>query len=529
MTTVRDAVTSVMRREGLTRIFSNPGSTEVSFLHDLPDDMEFVLGLHEGSVVGMATGHAIMTGRPALALLHTTAGLGNAVGALATARANRAPLVVVVGQQDRRHIVSEPFLAGRLSGLAGDYPVSVHEPARAADVPSLIARAARDAAQLRGPSVVIVPMDDWTQQADLTVEQAAPQTLVAGRDADPASLSGVVESLDSAASPVLVHGSSLDDPDNWTALAALADALDCPVWQESHGARAAFDQTSPRFAGHLPPARAQLRAALADHDVVLLVGGHAFKQYLFDSGPFVVPGTRVIVLTDDMQEASISAANLVVLGPTAQAMSHLADVITRRPRREWPSRTPAATSGVAVTTDRPSPTQVFTALAARLPSRSTVIEECPSSRRILIDVIPAREPLGFVTPAMGGLGFALPAAIGMRLADPTRPIVAIVGDGSSLYNIQSLWSAQQYSAGVLFVVMSNGGYAVMDRLAHGAGGKPAWPGFPEISISTIATGLGCPALRIQSHAELIAALEAIMPSLGDRTEPVLLDVAVTTD
>ena len=123
--TVREATFDVLRTLGLTRIFSNPGSTEVSFLAGLPDDLEFVLGLHEGSVVGMATGYALGRGAPAFALLHTTAGLGNAVSALATARVNRAPLVVMVGQQDRRQLAQEPFLAGRLHGLAGEYPVSV--------------------------------------------------------------------------------------------------------------------------------------------------------------------------------------------------------------------------------------------------------------------------------------------------------------------------------------------------------------------------------------------------------------------
>ena len=70
----------------------------------------------------MATGLAIGRGAPALALLHTTAGLGNAVGALATARANRAPLVVLVGQQDRRHLALEPFLAGRSTGSRASTP-----------------------------------------------------------------------------------------------------------------------------------------------------------------------------------------------------------------------------------------------------------------------------------------------------------------------------------------------------------------------------------------------------------------------
>jgi len=109
--TIRDATFDVFRRRGLTTLFANPGSTEVPFLTGLPDDLRFVLALHEGSVIGLATGHAIGCGEPALALLHTTAGLGNAVGAIATARANRAPLVIVVGQQDRRHLVFERFLA----------------------------------------------------------------------------------------------------------------------------------------------------------------------------------------------------------------------------------------------------------------------------------------------------------------------------------------------------------------------------------------------------------------------------------
>jgi thiamine pyrophosphate-dependent acetolactate synthase large subunit-like protein len=112
MRTVRDATFDVLRQFGLTTIFANPGSTEVSFLTDLPEDLEFVLALHEGSVVGIATGYATRTGTPALVNLHTTAGLGNAVGALATARVNRVPLVVIVGQQDRRHLAFRPRRAG---------------------------------------------------------------------------------------------------------------------------------------------------------------------------------------------------------------------------------------------------------------------------------------------------------------------------------------------------------------------------------------------------------------------------------
>ena len=98
MPTVRDATLDTMRRHGLTRIFANPGSTEIAFLAGLPDDFEFILGLHEAAVVAMATGYAIGRDAPAFVNIHTTPGLGNAVAALSTARVNRAPLVVMVGQ-----------------------------------------------------------------------------------------------------------------------------------------------------------------------------------------------------------------------------------------------------------------------------------------------------------------------------------------------------------------------------------------------------------------------------------------------
>src|SRR5689334_24004870 len=192
--TVREATFDVFRRYGLTTIFANPGSTEIAFLTGLPDDLRFVLALHEGSVVGIATGYATATGRPALVNLHTTAGLGNAVGALATARSNRVPLVVVVGQQDRRHLAHRPFLAGDLAGLAGDYPVWVNQPARAQDVPSAVARAWHEANDGRGPALVIVPSDDWGEPAD-DGPLAAPARLDRGTGADPAALDALTALL----------------------------------------------------------------------------------------------------------------------------------------------------------------------------------------------------------------------------------------------------------------------------------------------------------------------------------------------
>jgi benzoylformate decarboxylase len=172
---------------------------------------------------------------------------------------------------------------------------------------------------------------------------------------------------------------------------------------------------------------------------------------------------------------------------------------------------------------------VFAALASRLPADTVVVEESPSSRPDLHALLPARAPLGFLSAAMGGLGFALPAAAGVRLAAPDRPVVAVVGDGSSLYQVQALWSAARYGAGVLFVVLANGRYAIMDRLAEAQGGKPPWPSFEDVSLSGLATALGCPALPVSTYADLISVLDEVVPTLASRDTPLVLDVSVVAD
>jgi benzoylformate decarboxylase len=109
---------------------------------------------------------------------------------------------------------------------------------------------------------------------------------------------------------------------------------------------------------------------------------------------------------------------------------------------------------------------------------------------------------------------------------PERPVVAVVGDGSSMYTIQSLWSAAQYGVGVLLIVMANGRYAVMDGLARAHGGAGAWPAFDAIDIAGIARCLGCPSIRVQTHDELLRTLDDVLPGLAGRREPLVVEVAL---
>jgi benzoylformate decarboxylase len=172
---------------------------------------------------------------------------------------------------------------------------------------------------------------------------------------------------------------------------------------------------------------------------------------------------------------------------------------------------------------------VLAALAERLPPDAVLVEEAPSARPELIARIPARQSLGFLAAAMGGLGFGLSAPIGVRMAQPSRPVVAVVGDGSAMYAIQALWSAVRYEVGAIFVVLSNGGYRVMDRLAEAASEDAPWPPFGAIDIAAIARAQGCPAERIETFDELQRGLERALDGNRERREPLLLEVIVEPD
>jgi benzoylformate decarboxylase len=397
---------------------------------------------------------------------------------------------------------------------------------RAQDVPGAIDRAYHEAATARGPALVVVPMDDWLQETDLDREDASAERVLRARAVDDTVVDELAAFLDAAVAPALVVGAGAGDEECWSALTELAERLVAPVFQESFGARAGFPQDHRLFAGFLPADRPRLRERLAPYDAVLVVGAGAFRQSPWTPGRFTAPGTRLALVSADPAEVHRSPVELAVLAPPDAVARALAQRLRARdatPPQQFRSPPPPdpPASGEPLTAGH-----VLAALAQRLPADAVVVEEAPVDRPEIHDRLLARTPLGFVSAAMGGLGFAVPGAAGLRMALPDRPVVAVIGDGSSLYGIQGLWSAAHYGAGVLYVILSNGGYAIMDRLAERTGDEGPWPGFGEIEIAALAKGLGCSTRRISTHEELLAALDEAMPSLVDRQEPLLLDVVI---
>jgi benzoylformate decarboxylase len=353
-------------------------------------------------------------------------------------------------------------------------------------VPGAIARAYHEAQAAAGPALVVVPMGDWHEPFD-AAPGGAPAAVIHPAGVVPEQLDPLVELLAGARSPAIVTGAGTDTPEGFAATAALAERLACPVWHEPFSARAGFPEDHPLFAGHLAWQRTRMRATLAQHDVVLVVGTKAFQLYILDAEePPVAAGTRVAVVTANANEAFQSACELAVVAPVAAVCAALAARLDRRPtgavaplRRPGPPAPPAPGQPLRSA-------HVLALLAEQLPADAVLVEESPTC----------------------------------------RPVIAVIGDGSAMFGIQALWSAAHYDVGVLFVVMANGAYGVMDAQAHARGGRPAWPQFPGLDISGIARALGCPGTRVETYDELRATLTEAIGGLRDARTPLLVEAVV---
>jgi benzoylformate decarboxylase len=501
MATVREVTYDLLRRLGIDAIFGNPGSTELPFLMDFPEDFRYVLALHEGSALGMAEGYAQGTGNAALVNLHTAPGLGNAMGAMVTAYLNKTPLIVTAGQQDRRHVALEPLLSGNLVDLARPYVKRSHEPARAEDVPREVLRAYHTAMQHpRGPVFISVPMDDWDAEA----EPPAVREVHYRAAPDPDGLQRAVAVLEEAHSPAIVAGPGVARSGGFGGIVALAERLRAPVWQESIGALIGFPQNHPLYRGYLAHAQRKVAETLSPHDAVLVLGAPVFTYYPYVPGPTVEKGTRVVQVTDDPEEASRADAHEVLVCDVGRGIEGLLERISEpdRPMPPARERPPEPEESYPMSVDF-----VMRAIAEAMPEGTIVVDESTSSKGVLRKRILVDEPDGYHTSAAGGLGFCLPASVGLKLALPDRPVACVIGDGSTMYSIQALWSAAQEGAPVAVLVINNGGYSILKAFQDVIGIKDV-PGLdlPGIDVVKVAHGLGCDGETVEKPDGLRAAL-----------------------
>ena len=254
--TVREATFELLRAQGITTMFGNPGSTELPFLKDFPSDFTYVLALQEAVAVGMADGWAQATAKPSFVNLHTTPGVGHAMGSVVNARDNRTPMLVTAGQQSRPMMALSALLTNADATTLPKPAVKwSYEPARAEDVPMAVARGLHLAGlHPRGPVFLSLPMDDWEAAPQEYGSELATRA-VSGRFApDPAFVEEVARALESASSPVLVVGGENDASGGWDAAVRLAEKQRLPVFAAAIEGRAGFPEDHPAYPGALPPA-----------------------------------------------------------------------------------------------------------------------------------------------------------------------------------------------------------------------------------------------------------------------------------
>ncbi|CAB3681655.1 Benzoylformate decarboxylase [Achromobacter deleyi] len=519
--TVRDAVFDLMRRFNLTSVFANPGSTELPMFRDFPAQFRYVLGLQEATVVGMADGYAQATHNAALVNLHSAAGVGNAMGNLFTAHKNRTPLVIVAGQQARAILPFEPFLcSSQATELPKPYVKWSIEPARAQDVPLAIARAYYIAMMPpRGPVLVSVPVDDWDQPA----EPVAPRLVSDAVRPQPSVLDKIGAMLDASERPAIVVGAAVDRDNAWDDIVALAQAHNARVWAAPMSGRCSFPEDHRLFAGFLPAMREKIVSLLAGHDVILVAGAPAFAYHVEGAGPHIPEGAALCQLTEDPDTAAWTPVGTTAVGSLRLS---LRDLLARPAPAPRPLPAPRPCRPAAAP-DTPMTTAfVLQTLAEVRGPDDIVVEEAPSARPVMQMHLPHVRPETFYTMDSGGLGYGMPAAVGVALGKPGKRVVALIGDGSSMYSLQALWSARQHNLPITFLILNNGRYAALQDFApvfgFSAGDVVEGTELPGLDFPALAAGMGCRGMRIDDPHRLRSALTEALTS----GEPVLIEVPV---
>ncbi|WP_299184977.1 benzoylformate decarboxylase [uncultured Psychrobacter sp.] len=518
--TVQQVTFRLMRELGMTTVFGNPGSTELNFLNNFPEDFDYVLALQEASAVAMADGFAQASSNAAFVNLHSAAGLGNALGNIYTAFRNHAPLVITAGQQSRSILPFAPYLGAE---QAAEFP-KPHvkwsiEPARAEDVPLAIAQAYHIAMQHpRGPTFVSIPSDDWDKP---TVMPNYSKT-IGGSTPSADAIEQLLTAIQNSQNLALIVGSDIDRQGAFESAIILAERLQAEVWEAPNSSRASFPEDHPQFAGFLPALPEQLSAKLADYDVILVIGAPVFTLHLAGDMPLFDSNIAIYQITDDPMYAALASATTTLFGTMTDSIHALLEQLPTSDKTlvTEPIRPPAPKVSAAT----PIPIEyAIDVLAHARPADAIIVEEAPSHRPAIQRFLPITQAGGFYTMASGGLGYALPAAVGVALATSKR-VICVIGDGSSMYSIQAIWTAVQLNLPLTVIVLNNSGYGAMRSFSKIMQSQ-AIPGLdlPDIDFVQLAESMGCNAARVTEHEQLSVAINNALAMTGSYLLEVIID------
>lgn len=546
--TGREALIQILRQEGVRYVFGIPGATEVFFMDTIEKcpDIKYILGLNEVVCVGMAEGYARTTGRPGFLNLHTNTGLSASLAMLLNAQKGGVPLVVTAGQQDSRLLLRDPALWGNLVEIAKPFTKWSAEVLYAEDIPVALQRAFKMAMQPpTGPVFLSLPQNIMVETLDFEYKTNTPPLYKLRPDKDALQLA--IEIIINAKKPLILVESGIAKSNALYEIVRFAELIGAPVYQ-TWMSDVNFPVNHPQYLGALDPSDPKTREIFSSYDVLISVGIPLFREAIYSPNPVLPKNIKVIQIDDDPWEIGKNfPVSCGLLGHIKETLIELID----RLERDMPvqSKEEASFRRKDIEKERQLMDAMFlkkveeerdlipisvrrfvVELKAAIKPGTLLVDDCWSSSGILQRGLGFSEPLTFQRARGGGsIGWGLPGSLGVKLGAPDRPVVAVCGDGSALWSIQSLWTAAHYHIPVTFIILSNTTYAqvkVMRKKILGGDVSERHEGMeldqPEVDFSLLAKSMGVKAQRVD-HPD---TLNNVLKSAFDANEPRLVEVLI---
>ncbi len=548
--TGRSAFLALLKDEGITHLFGNPGTTELPIMHALKDhpDLTYVMAMQESLVVAIADGFSRASGKLVACNVHVAPGLGNAMGSLYNAQFTGTPMILTAGQQEQGHGLMEPLLYGPLVRMAEPLVKWAVEVTRLEDLPRIVRRAAKIATTPpTGPVFISLPGDILNSEAGIDLGRST-RVDARVRPSDEA-VQALAQRILKAQRQVIIAGDEIVKSDALREAAELAETLGCPAYQQSAPYGAHFLSESPCFMGALSRSQPQVREVLSAYDLLIVLGAdplrmsvHSEVEPLPDGLPIAQIGLvdwdlaknygAEIALKADVKETlkallpALKAAGGTAM--QARAQKGLAELAPKN----WVARRKALVEqiGKAAAKSPIDPDYLTLQMIEAMPDNAILVDEGLTSGRQILNLRPHRDRYGYHALASGGIGWGLPASVGISLANPDRPVVCYSGDGSAMYSIQALWTAAHHKLPLSVVIANNGGYRIIKQRLLSFHGDSNYIGMdfadPPVDFAGIGKSLGLDAVRITDPADLKPVLSSAFKRPGAKLIEVVVDGSV---
>jgi benzoylformate decarboxylase len=548
--TGRSAFLALLKDEGITHLFGNPGTTELPIMHALKDhpDLTYVMAMQESLVVAIADGYSRASGRLVACNVHVAPGLGNAMGSLFNAKFTGTPMILTAGQQEQGHGLMEPVLYGPLVQMAEPLVKWAVEVTRLEDLPRIVRRAAKIATTPpTGPVFISLPGDILNAEAGIELGRSTRvDTRV--RPSDEA-LQALAQRILKAQNPVIITGDEIVKSDALQEAAAFAAAIGAPAYQCSTPYGSHFLSESPCFMGALSRLQDQVRGVLAPYDLMIVLGADPLRMSVFSEVDPLPEGLSIVqVGLVDWDLAKNYSAEIALKADVRETLRALIPALkaaggaaleTRARKgidalasKNWTARRKTVVEQISNAKDKSPIDADWLALQVveAMPENAILVDEGLTSSRQMLALRPHRDRYGYHALASGGIGWGLPAAVGVSLANPDRPVVCYSGDGSSMYSIQALWTAANHKLPLTFVIVNNGGYRIIKQRLLAFHGDDHYVGMdfidPPVDFAGVAKSLGLESIKITDPGQLKSALSSAFSRPGAKLIEVMVNNSV---